>query len=245
MHQTPITLLFTELPNVPDSEMGGGQYLLSMWDCSAHIAGWHSEGYFHVGGVRLNSRAIRSWAELPSPVDAAAWGADMLAAAHARTEAGFAGAPWSEEHHQAPTAMPSATSLGMALSAVGATGATKVSPEVQDWVCRVAATIRSVIGAGQAVCAVWPYREGSGALVSEYLVSGFWLEGNSDASRYYDIGMAIGGPPAYRFHLDEPSMPDATEALHCLALIVQQVGAKVELATRGGQPKTGALGGSQ
>lgn len=231
MYSTEVALVFTELPDVPLLKDSSGPYLLSMWDCTSHIAGWHSDGYFHVGQVRLNSRAIRSWAELPSPVDAAAWGADILSAAKRRDGRGFEAPGWLVPHEDVRFGRLPAAAAHV-LSEIGPVGATSVSSDVTAWVLRVASEIRSAIGTGQPVCAAWPYRDGGG----EYLVAGFWVEGNADPKHCYDVGMAVGGLAEYRFHLDEPSMPDFTEALHCLALLVREVGAKIELCVRDGRP---------
>jgi len=83
MHATLIEFEFIELPFLPGAQaaMQNG-YLLSMWDCTCRIATWDaSAGRFKDSGGQLNPLAIRSWALLPQPLDAEAWGEPIVRAA--------------------------------------------------------------------------------------------------------------------------------------------------------------------
>lgn len=83
MHVTLVELEFIELPSLPGAQAAMQKsYLLSMWDCTCRIATWDaSAGCFEDSGGRLNPLAIRSWALLPQPLDAEAWGESIMRAA--------------------------------------------------------------------------------------------------------------------------------------------------------------------
>ncbi|MDH0073187.1 hypothetical protein N7359_13980 [Stenotrophomonas maltophilia] len=83
MKTTIVELEFIELPSLPDAQapMQNG-FLLSMWDCTCRLASWDASAErFEDAGGQLNPLAIRSWALLPQPLDAAAWGEPVVRAA--------------------------------------------------------------------------------------------------------------------------------------------------------------------
>ena len=95
MHVTLVELEFVELPDLPKVEATvNNGYWLSMWDCSCRMATWNAaaERFEDAGGL-LNPLAIRSWALLPNPLDAAFWCDAIVRAARAnhtaRPDAGW------------------------------------------------------------------------------------------------------------------------------------------------------------
>lgn len=116
MHVTLVELEFTELPSLPGAQAAMQKsYLLSMWDCTCRIATWDaSTGCFEDSGGQLNPLAIRSWALLPQPLDAEAWGESIVRAAlsgdMSRNNAG-----WLQPKYQPQCAEESGSQEGASL----------------------------------------------------------------------------------------------------------------------------------
>jgi hypothetical protein len=83
MKTTLVELEFIELPSLPDAQAPmQNRFLLSMWDCTCRLASWNASAErFEDAGGQLNPLAIRSWALLPEPLDAEAWGEEIVRAA--------------------------------------------------------------------------------------------------------------------------------------------------------------------
>ncbi|WP_440569490.1 hypothetical protein [Stenotrophomonas sp. STK17_22] len=106
MNTTSVELEFIELPSLPDAQafMQNG-FLLSMWDCTCRLAKWDAlAGRFEDAGGQLNPLAIRSWALLPQPLDAVAWGEPVVRAAlsgdRSQNNAG-----WLQPKYEQPVAL--------------------------------------------------------------------------------------------------------------------------------------------
>lgn len=83
MNTTLVELEFVELPALPDARAAlHNGFLLSMWDSTCRLSTWNaSAGRFEDSGGHLSPLAIRSWALLSMPLDAASWGEPVVRAA--------------------------------------------------------------------------------------------------------------------------------------------------------------------
>lgn len=103
--------------------------------------------------------------------------------------------------------------------------------EIAEWAADFVALARSRIGEGAVTGNIMGYRYPDGPTGAEYLVAGFWNQGNrrEDPNAYVDLAFLIDGPEQHRFHLDEPSVPDAAEAIHRIGLVAAALGAHMTI----------------
>lgn len=97
-------------------------------------------------------------------------------------------------------------------------GSIETTAQVEQWVAAAASRLE----AGDAApfkAKVWPYRYGSANFIS-CDIDGANRSGES-------ITFKVG--KSHDFHEFEPSVPDAAEALHMIALLAKLVGAEVQL----------------
>lgn len=97
-------------------------------------------------------------------------------------------------------------------------GHIETTPEVQRWVEEVASRLTSG-DVAPFKARVWPYRKGAANMIS-CDVDGANNSGES-------ITFHVGGK--HDLHAFEPTVPDAAEALHMIALLANRVGAIVQL----------------
>lgn len=103
-----------------------------------------------------------------------------------------------------------------------ASGFTNTLNEVYDWAKMVVASARSRLSGSQLRVAVWAYREQG----YEWLAVDFFDEADNDYLMTFLIG------DEHDFHADEPRVPDMTEALHMAGIVIEALGAKIELGRR-------------
>ncbi|WP_146098034.1 hypothetical protein [Xanthomonas arboricola] len=109
-------------------------------------------------------------------------------------------------------------------------------PEVVEWSEQVAGSIKSYLSHDNTSvdpqdifldspsCCIWAYRHCG----TEYICADFCSKG-TDSSRAYTMNFRVTAGLGRDFSLDEPSVPDAAEALHCISLIVNKLGSSITM----------------
>lgn len=230
MNSTIVDLTFTELPDLPEDADAfpaeAPRFLLSLWDCSSVLADWMVEAQqFYVGDRPVNHDAIRSWARLAAPVDRAAWGDEVVTAAKSNDKRNPA-AGWLQERW---LRRPGGSWEEMdGRSHLPATSCPEAPAPVREWMQAVVRAIKEQIGDGPIFVAVSAYRHNG----CEYVTADFGQEGAEDLRRGYSMTFAVGGRPDRRFHLEEPSVPDAVEAISNVGEICKVLQASVTIGSR-------------
>jgi hypothetical protein len=100
-----------------------------------------------------------------------------------------------------------------------ADGNSRTPAELVEWAEAFVSLARGHLGEGPVIGGLWAYRNGG-----EYICADFR---NAATGAYFDMTILVDGNPERRFHLDEPSVPDAAEALHRIGLVAAGLNASI------------------
>lgn len=103
-----------------------------------------------------------------------------------------------------------------------ASGFTETLNEVYEWAKNTVIKAKAAMPDGGITVVVWAYREQN----SEWLSVDFYDEKDRD----YCMTFLIGEP--HTFEMSEPYVPDMTEALHMVGIVIEALGAKVKIGRR-------------
>lgn len=106
-----------------------------------------------------------------------------------------------------------------------ASGFTDTLNGVYDWATKVVAKVRSDLGVGPVRVSVWAYREQE----RQWLAADFHAD-DFGLARSYPMTFVVG--ETHDFDLEEPNVPDMTEALHMVGILCEALGATIEIGRR-------------
>lgn len=104
---------------------------------------------------------------------------------------------------------------------LSASGNTRTPAELVEWAEAFVTLAKGCLGEGSVVGTVWAYRNGG-----EYICADFR---NAATGALFDMTILVDGNPERRFHPDEPSVPDAAEAIHRIGLVATALGAAMKI----------------